>query len=99
MLILGVSPQILFGSKLAHNITHVHISDNANSHFADLRVSSYHGEEIFSQWLLALTKHVRQNKGPFQGCVSVEMEACGSADEVMKSVRITKRLLQKARAC
>ena len=94
MQIIGINPERFFRSRLVSRIVHVHISDNANSHFADLCVTSYHGSEIFSQWLDALRSHISQDRGMFQGYVSIEMEACGSADEVLRAFRITKKLLR-----
>lgn len=95
MLILGISPEDLFGSELADRIAHVHISDNADSHFADLCVGTYHKEKAFAQWIRALANHFRKRRGAFQGCVSIEMEACGSADMVRDAVRITKKLVRE----
>ena len=93
MLILRVDPDELLGSSLADRIAHAHISDNANSHFADLRIGAYHEREVFGQWLSALANHFQQCKGLFQGCVSIEMEACGSVDMVQDAVLITEELL------
>jgi sugar phosphate isomerase/epimerase len=95
MLILKVNPQDIFRPELGSRIVHVHISDNADSHFADLSVGSYHGDRVFADWLRALVDHSRRCRGLFQGCVSIEMEACGSADEVHKAYLETKRLLKR----
>lgn len=94
MLILGISPDDVFETDMGDWIAHAHISDNADAHYADLCVGSYHHEGVFAEWLQALDRS-RHRGGRFQGYVSIEMEACGSIDKVREAYDRTDRMLRK----
>ena len=89
MIMSGEKPSIL--DKHRDLIFHSHISDNAESHYADLIPGTYHYSE-FRDWLKFLHKVSKEENGHFTNCVAIELEACPSPDWVLLSLEKIRQL-------
>lgn len=95
MLIMSICPEMILKHPIGSKIAHVHISDNAESHFADLMIGKFHNRQIFREWLNQLYIYTRNNSNIFQGLVSIEMEACNDINQVASSKDIVNEIISE----
>ena len=87
---VGIDIEHIFENDLIRDqIAHCHISANASSHFADLCPGQHiacENTDRHMAWCRELVARWRQGELPlFQGIASVELEACGSVELVLKA--------------
>jgi sugar phosphate isomerase/epimerase len=95
MIMSGEKPSTL--SKHKDLIFHSHISDNAESHYADLIPGTYHYSE-FRDWLTFLHEVEEEGNDDFTNCVALELEACPSPDWVLLSLEKIRQLEHEVRS-
>lgn len=72
-------------------IGHMHMSDHARTHAADLCPGTYHFYFHYKPWLDLALKLCQQSETRFSGVIAVELEACGDIFEVVRAVGKTRR--------
>ncbi|MCB1226875.1 MAG: TIM barrel protein [Verrucomicrobiales bacterium] len=72
-------------------IGHMHMSDHARTHAADLCPGTYHFYPDYKPWLELAIELCQQKHNRFSGVVAVELEACGDIFEVVRAVGKTRR--------
>lgn len=95
MLIMGIKEDQIFKSPLGSKVAHIHVSDNAWSHFADLTIGTFHHRDIFARWIRQLLAYTKSNESLFQGFISIEMEACNNIDQIVASRNILESILSE----
>jgi sugar phosphate isomerase/epimerase len=86
MEIARVGRGILAGNH-ADKLVHVHISNNASEHYADLAIDAKAGYEpaVFQDWLADAHKCWQAGSGLYRGGLSIEIEACGDVKVVRQA--------------
>lgn len=72
-------------------IGHMHMSDHARTHAADLCPGTYHFYPDYRPWLELALDLCRTENSRFSGVIAVELEACGDIFEVVRAVGKTRR--------
>lgn len=72
-------------------IGHMHMSDHARTHAADLCPGTYHFYPDYKPWLELALHLCRTENSRFSGVIAVELEACGDIFEVVRAVGKTRR--------
>ena len=72
-------------------IGHMHMSDHARTHAADLCPGTYHFYPHYRPWLELAIDLCKLESNRFSGVIAVEMEACGDIFEVVRAVGKTRR--------
>ena len=95
MEIAGVDHGIMAG--LGGRCVHVHVSNNASEHFADLAMDAAAGYKpaVFQDWLTRVHQCWRAGGSLYRGGLSIEIESCGDVRVVQKSYQIIAGWLDK----
>lgn len=75
---------------------HMHLSDHARSHAADLTPGVYHFFAHYREFLQIAIQAARSSPRRFSGVIAVELEACNDIHEVTRAVSKTHRWLEEA---
>jgi len=77
-------------------IAHAHISDHGRGHMADAAVLSLKNPEDVKPWLDLLADiRAERSRGdglPYEGSISIEMEACRALEMIKDSVRVIRQM-------
>lgn len=72
-------------------IGHMHMSDHARTHAADLCPGTYHFYPHYKPWLDLALDLCEMREARFSGVIAVELEACGDIFEVVRATGKTRR--------
>jgi len=105
MFMIGENPgsfdalQLSDGSSLLSRVVHMHLSDHSDTHFCDLPPGTFHSQREFLPWIELFLRRTSQAEAGAPSCsgvVAVELEACQSRDEVLRSYRYVRDAVQSA---
>lgn len=84
--------ETLHTPKWIRRIQHFHISDHSIGHFCDLELNTFHNGSEYSPWIkLFVEVLLRSDRNQFfTETMSVELEACPTSDQAIRSARILR---------